>query len=678
MLSGEVPVRPFVLSLLAACSGAPDPDKSPDPAASDADDSEAACTDAPALPPQQIRLLTRREYDATVRDLLGLDGGAVCAADADCDLAHESCVHESCATDACDRVTFQWRGEARSVHVAGPFNGWAPTVAAGGAPLHRVAGTDTWYTKIQLNAGETPYKFVIDESRWEHDPGNPWTTADGFGGFNSVLRVSCEAGSADAAPDAPSAGFPPESPPAGFWYDVHAASGLVSTTALSAELAAASRLARQARGRLDALVPCDPASPDCAEVFARAFGRRAFRRPPTEAEVGRLLARMREGDTFADGAERMIEAALASPSFLYRTEIGADQGGKYRLDPWETASALSYFLWGTMPDDALLDAAEAGALSTRDGVAAQVARMLADPRADDALGAFARQWLGVDRVATADKNPGMFPGWTPAVRDAALRDVEVFFQHVVRDGGAWRDLVTEPLRVSDPTLAPLYGLDPEAVRAALSADPASRGVTPPHPRPGVLGLVAVLAATAHSDQTSPVRRGLFVRERLLCQEPGTPPANAGGVPDVDPNATTRERFDQHRADPSCNACHRFFDPVGFGFEGYDPVGGWRDIDAGRPVDLRGVVDDLDRDGGPEVAFTGVDGLSAVLAGSQDGPACFAREVQRFATGWAEPHGDCGVRALGAAWAEGGATLSALLTAVATSDAFLYRSAGGAP
>jgi hypothetical protein len=665
-MAPEVPLRALTLLCLVACAGqAPskDDDQANDP-------SSETCDDPAALPPQQLRLLTRREYDATVRDLLGLSDGGACASDPDCEIAHESCTNDTCVVDPCGRITFQWRGEARTVHVAGPFNGWAPTIAAGGTALTRIAGTDQWYAKVPLDPGEMQYKFVIDEQRWEHDAANPWTTSDGFNGFNSVIRVACDAGSADATPAAPSAGFPPESPPAGYWYDVHAASGLVTTTSVSAQLSASGRLAKQARARLVSLVPCDMSASDCPDLFVRDFARRAFRRPPTEAEVGRLRARFEEGSSFDDGAERMIEAALSSPSFLYRTEIGTQQGGMYRLDPWETASALSYFLWGTMPDDALLAAADDGRLGTRAGVETEARRMLDDPRADAALGAFSRQWLGVERVATADKNPGMFPDWTPTVRAAALRDVEAFFRHVVRDGGVWSSLVTEPLTVSDPVLAPLYGLQ----ATDLAAGPA----TPPQPRPGVLGLVAVLAGTAHSDQTSPVRRGLFVREHLLCQPAGAPPPNAGGVPAVDPDATTRERFDQHRADPSCNACHRYFDPVGYGFEAYDPVGRYREIDAGKPVDASGVVDDLDRDGGPAVAFTGLDGLSAALATSTDGPACLAREVQRFATGWNEPYGDCGVAALARRFADDGHDLRALIIAVATSESFLYRSAGGTP
>src|SRR5581483_8748966 len=213
-----------------------------------------------------------------------------------------------------------------------------------------------------------------------------------------------------------------------------------------------------------------------------------------------------------------------SPSFLYRSETGELQGdGTYRLTPYELASALSYFFWGTMPDDALFAAAADGTLSTPQGVEAQARRLAADPRAVDQLKHFSVQWLGVERVLTEDKNPALFPAFDDNRRQALYAQTQSFFASAVK----LEDLFADG---------------------------------------GVLAQGSFLASYAHSDQTSPVLRGLAVRQRLLCQELGAPPPNVGNVPAIDPNATTRQRFSQHSSDPACHACHQYLDPIGFGFE----------------------------------------------------------------------------------------------------------------
>ena len=188
------------------------------------------------------------------------------------------------------------------------------------------------------------------------------------------------------------------------------------------------------------------------------------------------------------------------------------------------------------------------------------------------------------------------------------------------------------------------------------------------------GLGAVLATYAHSDQTSPIRRGLFVRNALLCQPLPPPPPNAGGVPDVDPNATTRERFRQHTDDEFCASCHKHIDPVGFGFERYDPIGRWRDTENGLAVDAAGDMTDVEGLGaGTSAPFDQLDTLGGTLAGSDAAPACFAIQLRRFAHGRVEGPADrCAVNALTDTFVANGGDLKALWIDLLTAPAFRTR------
>jgi hypothetical protein len=627
------------------------------------------CKDAYA--PQQLRLLTRREYDHTVRDLLGLSVDLPCTTDASCDLDVSSCRDGVCEDDPCAVHTFVFAwGGARSVHVAGTFNGWAGTVAEGGWALQQVPELGLWYTKRTLPEGEHAYKFVVDEAIWHHDPANPWTTSDGFSGFNSVTSVACEGG-ALAEPVRPSSDLPPESRPTGWFYDNHAPSGVVTSRHVEAYLEAAGELVSLVRGQLDEIVPCDRAQPACITTFVEQVGARVFRRPLTATEQARYvaLAGTAEGD---DRYLRALEGMLSSSSFLYRTEVGEGAGPDVPLTPDEVATWLAYFLWGSTPDEALRVAAAEGALDSAEEVAARARLMLEDPRARDHLGDFAVQWLGIERVSTVDKNPALFPQFTEAARAAAIAETRALFTEVVLDGeGTLRALLSSRVHHVNDALAPLYGLAVEGAELR-PVEVAQRGAS------GVLGHVSVLAATAHSDQTSPVRRGLFVREHLLCQQLGAPPPDAGGVPEVDPNATTRERFAQHSDDPTCNACHRYVDPIGFGFEHYDPIGQWRDLDGDKPVDAGGSLLDVEWAGDGAVNFTSVEQLAGLLAESEAAHRCLTRELYRFGTGWEAPRDDCVVDALAKGFEQSGGDIKELIVAIASSPAVLRRRAEVAP
>jgi mono/diheme cytochrome c family protein len=653
-------------------------------------------TDSPSSAPRALRLLTRREYRNTVRDLLRLGGassgpagGAACEALADCDAARASCVDAVCIDDACEVHTFLFDAASAgraptTVHVAGSFNGWPGTVAAGGWPLTYDAALQRWVLKHVIPDGDHSYKLVIDEREWLPDPGNPDRAPDGFGGENSVLRQAC----AGAAPGGSGAGvdenalavelaaltrdLPPETRPRGFGFEAHASAGLGTPTHVEASLVAAQSVAAKVKAQPARFAPCLGAA-DCPEQFLGDFGRRAFRRPLTPDEISRYATLWRAQPTDADGLDATVSALLVSPGFLYRSELGEETSpGVFRLTPWETAGALSYAFWATMPDDALFEAAATGGLDTPIGIAAQAERLLADPRAREQIGAFALQWLGVEGLSTREKRPDLFPTWSPALAESMLEETRRFVVAAVfEDDARFASLLTGTHTFVDARLAALYGLAGDYGATFERADVSGLAGGA---RAGVLGHASMLATTAHSDQTSPIRRGLFVRERLLCTVFGTPPADAGGVPDVDPQATTRERFRQHTAEERCAACHRYIDDLGFGFEQFDAVGAFRETEAGRPIDHRGNLNDVEGLGtGTDGPYETLPALGALLAESERAEACFATQVWRFHRGRLEAPADtCELEEVQATFRASGGDVRALLVALTQTPAFSTR------
>lgn len=610
----------------------------------------AIVCDAPAPVARGLRLLTRRELRATFRDLLGDTGAAA-------------------PTAPCGQHTFTFDATGRSpttVHVAGTFNNWAGTIAAGGWPLAKGAGS-TWSLTRIVPPGSHQYKLVVDQSEWLRDVTNPKTAPDGLGGENSALEVTCTAGGGGGATGLdPLAGFPPDTRPEGFLFDDHGP-GRVVTSVLMDEIArAAASLARGAD--LAKLVTCDRADrAGCGATFVRGFGKRAFRRPLSDAEVQRYTKLVTAAADFDAGARAAIRTLLTSPSFVYRSEVGEPKGnGTFALTPWETASALSYLFWGTMPDGELFDAAERGELASPAGIEKQARRLLASPRARETVATFAEQWLGAENVPELTRNEQLYP--FPADLRAAMREeTRRFVAHVVFDGSHRLDeLFTADYTFANERLAAHYGLS--GVKGAELRQVKYDGPM----RSGLLGHGSMLAITSHSDQTSPIRRGLFVRQRLLCQEFPPPPPNAGGVPKVDPAATTRERFAQHTSNPFCKSCHQYIDDVGFGFERFDPIGRLRDSEAGKPIDAKGDMNDVEGFGkGTHAPFSDTRELGRVLAASEAAKACVVRQVYRFARGHLDDD-VCQVAPIQQRFIEHGGDLRELLVAVTTDPAFVLR------
>jgi len=360
---------------------------------------------------------------------------------------------------------------------------------------------------------------------------------------------------------------------------------------------------------------------DCVENLVRDFGLRAFRRPISDDEVARyveVFTALRAHPASFEAATRAVVAALlASPSFLYLVE---PEDAASQLDDFEVATRLSYFLWNTTPDDALLEAAAKGDLSDADAIANHAARMLGDPRARDATAAFIRGWLGLERLESAERP--LHEGF-PETRAAMMEDVVDVVHHLVQSDASFGDLFTAAIAFPSPALQEIYELDDAPTGQMVSLDPEFRG--------GVLTSPAWLAAHSHGAEPSPVFRGVIVREHLLCQElPPPPPGVDTTPPPVSETATARERFAVHLdTGESCMACHQLIDPIGLALERYDGFGAYREQDHGQDIDDSGR---LARAGLPEGedAFRGPVELGALLAESPVAQRCFAQQWMSFA------------------------------------------------
>ncbi len=435
---------------------------------------------------------------------------------------------------------------------------------------------------------------------------------------------------------------------------------------------AAEALAERATQSIEKLVPCVPSGGvACARQFVQVFGKPAFRRPVPADEEERLVALFAKASQTYDSTTAVkivVEAMLQSPRFLYRVEPGLPANGGSKLaalDSWEVASRLSYLFWSTMPDQELMAAADAGRLD----VVAQARRLLADGRARDGIVRFHREWLEIDG-APEEKDTKVYPGWSPEVAQLLRRETDAFVDYVAWiTAGSYGSLLQAPYTFLNAPLASFYGyggmLGNDLTK--VPADGRTRG--------GLLTHGSLLAALAKPDQADPVGRGRFVRTQLLCETLPDPPDNLQiTVPLPDPNATTRQRWARHSSDPVCSGCHRFLDPIGFGFGHYDGVGRYRETENGKPIDATGEVAPI----GPQglsATFKGPIDLAAKIAQSQPGKDCYIERWFEAAFGrQAEPRDEGSLAGLRARFSSTGGGIRELLVALAQSPAFLYRPA----
>ncbi|HET9358964.1 MAG TPA: DUF1592 domain-containing protein, partial [Vicinamibacterales bacterium] len=350
---------------------------------------------------------------------------------------------------------------------------------------------------------------------------------------------------------------------------------------------------------------CRPAAPreeePCARSIVSTLARRAFRRPSTAADLKQLMPFYQvgrsEGGSFEEGIESALQRILADPEFIYRGErepAGLTAGRSYRLTDLELASRLSFFLWSSIPDDQLIDVAAAGKLKDPAVLEQQVKRMLADPKSADLISNFTGQWLSVRSLKTVEPVVNLFPDFDDNLRSAFQREVELFFESIVREDRSVLDLLTADYTFVNERLAKHYGIP------NIYGSQFRRVTLPPQldVRRGLLGKGALLTVTSNPARTSPVARGKWVQATLLGVEPPQPPpgveVNILRANDNTGNTkqpTMRQVLEQHRISPTCSACHKIFEPVGLALENFDAVGAWRTHDEGLPVDTSGKLPD---------------------------------------------------------------------------------------
>jgi cytochrome c551/c552 len=357
---------------------------------------------------------------------------------------------------------------------------------------------------------------------------------------------------------------------------------------------------------------CRPERPEkeqaCAQEILANLARRAFRRPPSEADLDGLMtfyqSGRREGG-FDAGIEAGLQRILASPNFIFRFESEPSRAGEsYRISDLELASRMAFFLWSSLPDDELLAVATRGKLRTADELEKQVRRMLADPRSQELARNFAAQWLYLRNLQSIVPAMEEFPDFDDNLRQSMRRETELFFYSIVSEDRNVVDLLTADYTFLNDRLARHYdipGIYGSQFRRVTLA--------PDHPRRGLLGQGSILTVTSLATRTSPVLRGKWILENILGTPPPEPPPNVPALqeaPKQSPDKgmenvevpSVRQRMEQHRVNAACVSCHKVMDPIGFALENFDAVGRWRTKDGRHAVDPAGELVDGMKVNGP--------------------------------------------------------------------------------
>ncbi|HZF29052.1 MAG TPA: DUF1592 domain-containing protein [Gammaproteobacteria bacterium] len=452
------------------------------------------------------------------------------------------------------------------------------------------------------------------------------------------------------------------------------------------------------------ILSCEPKSEadeePCAREILATLARRAYRRPVDDADIARLLPFYRDGrrispdsaalppslavgrgtapssaalpGSFDRGIQLALRRILASPSFVFRPERDppdAAPGAAYSVSDVELATRLSFFLWSSIPDDALLDLAAADRLHEPEVLEAQLRRMLADPRAAALAENFAGQWLHLRNLETIKPNTDFFPDFDNNLRQGFKREAELFFASIVDENRSIVDLLTAEYTFVDERLARHYGI-PNVYGSRFRRVELGPGF---ESRRGLLGKGGILMATSHADRTAPSLRGKWLLENLLGAPPPPPPANVPPLvqtPGAAPK-TMRERMEGHRANPACAGCHATIDPLGFAMENFDAVGAWRDLDAGAAVDASGRLAD----------GTAIDGVAALRdslsADPREFAATFVEKLTIYALGRGlQPYDMPAVRGILRETAADGYRFEPIVIGIVESPAFRMRMKAG--
>jgi hypothetical protein len=475
----------------------------------------------------------------------------------------------------------------------------------------------------------------------------------------------------------PSQLFPAEQPNLGS-YDDGGARGvserLLQEIVLAAEQLAAEAVADPVRYR--SLVGCEPTEAGCRDAFVQSFGRRAYRRPLTEVEASRFVVLFDQGveliasgDAFRDGVELVLDATLQSAKFLYRAEQGdgeQDDAGTLLTD-YEIATRLSYLFLGTTPDEELLAAAASGGLSTAPGIVEQATRLANDERVRDRVIDFHDRWFQMEGLRAAAKDPAIFPEFSPGLVGSMEAEMHAVVEEITLNrAGGIAELLTTPLGAVDASLASLYGLSGTYGESPTLVDfPFGSG------RSGLLTQAAFLTGhSSASTRTSPILRGVFVLNRLLCQDvPPPPPGAEMQEPDTPPASellTTRDYFAWKTSMDACAHCHNQINPVGFAFEDFDAIGGHRTTENGVSVDASGAI----TISGATLAYENGAEFSERLAELSRVRSCYAVNWLNYAFGREESAADSRTLArITAGLAESPFGARELLVALTTGAAF---------
>jgi hypothetical protein len=377
------------------------------------------------------------------------------------------------------------------------------------------------------------------------------------------------------------------------------------------------------------VVPCTEETRDCAVQFVTEFGTKAYRRPLRGDEIATYMGLFDDivgEDGFKRSIQWLIAGFLESPYFLYRTELGSrTDGNNFVLSDWEIASELSYMFWGTMPDERLFTLAAAGELHTSEQIAAEAERLAVDERAAPAVSRFIGLWMPIDRVTSVVKDAGLYPTFSAAIRQAMKDEFARDVQEAYWSGLGISDLLLSDWSMMTSDLASYYGVtvDPSTADADGWMKVDMDG--------GLLTRGALMASLGTPTTSSPVHRGKFIREKLLCQTMPPPPSDIMiDVPEFTEGSTTRSLYEGYTlANKDCAGCHDLMDRIGFGFENYDGDGTYRTTDQGHPVDASGqIVRSPHSDGD----FAGPDELAVLLANSTDVEQCYVKNWLEYATG----------------------------------------------
>lgn len=420
------------------------------------------------------------------------------------------------------------------------------------------------------------------------------------------------------------------------------------------------------------LITCDATKTGdsaCATTVLTALARKAWRRPATPAEIARLIAFVplakANGDGFDQGIALAVKAILLSPNFMFRPELDPDPTATAPrlLNSYEVASRLSYFLWSSMPDDALAAAADANSLGDVTSLQAQATRMLADPKASTLITNMAGEWFGTYKMATVAPLATAFPAFDADLAAAMTQETNMFLNDFFFGSASFLDAMDANWTYANARLAKHYGLP--AVTGTAFQKVSLAGTQ----RGGLITQASILTTTSFPTRTSVVRRGQWVLSNILCTPPPPPPDN---VPPLDqtvvpPGSSLRTQLEAHIANPACSGCHSLMDPIGFALEHFDGIGAWRDTDGTAAIDATGQLPD-------GTQFDGALQLGAVLKQRATSiSSCATQKMFAYSVGRDPgPADQCQLQQLNDSFAAANYNLRSLVMQTIASDTFRMR------